>query len=84
MGVEEWLSYPSATQIEIFKMNKRIHWDPNQPVKRFTRMDYISYMHEACFAYKKLDEENKPVTDTAMDSFCQAVYDLTREYVSRK
>lgn len=84
MGVQEWISYPNTQGIEVFKMHKRTHWDPNQKVKSFTRMDYISYMHEAAFEYKKLADDEKPVGDVTMDSFCQAIYDLTRDYVTRK
>lgn len=83
MGAQEWLAYPSVPQIEIFKSHKRVHWDPNCPVKKFTRMDYISYMHEASFEYRKFDDENKPVTDTLMDSYCNAVFDITKSYVSK-
>lgn len=83
MGAEEWLAYPAASQIEIFKMNNRVHWDPNTPVKKFTRMDYISYMHEAAFAYKKFESEHKPVTDGLMESYCQAIFDLTKNYGTR-
>lgn len=84
MGAQEWLSYPNMSQIELFKLHTRIHWDPSSPVKKFTRMDYISYLHEACHAYKDPDNENKGASDMAMDSFCEALYDLTREYVKRK
>ena len=67
----------------LFKMHKKVHWDPNCPVRAFTRMDYISYMHEAAFAYRKLDEDLKPVTDTLMESYCQAIYDTSRSYGSK-
>lgn len=84
MGAREWLDYPSPSQIEVFKMTSRIHWSPSCKVKRMTRMDFISYMHEACFEYRKFDDELKLVGDNTMDSFCQAVYDLTRAYVTGK
>ena len=77
MGAKEWLAYPVQPKLSIFKMHRRIHWDPNSPVKKFTRMDYVSYMHEACFFYKKLDEENMLASVTAMESYCQAIFDLT-------
>lgn len=83
MGAQEWLAYPASHKIEIFKMHKKVHWDPNCPVRAFTRMDYISYMHEAAFAYRKLDEDLKPVTDTLMESYCQAIYDVSRSYGSK-
>ena len=81
MGAEEWLSYPSAQKIEIFKIHPRIHWDPNSPVKHITRMDLISYMHEAAFAYRKTDESARVIGPGAMDEFIKALYDLTKEYV---
>lgn len=83
MGAEEWIAYPAQPKIGIFKMNKRVHWDPNCPVKKFTRTDYISYMHEASFAYRKLDEEKRIVSCSLMEAYCQAVFDVTRKYVTK-
>lgn len=78
MGAQEWLSFPDSSRIELFKMENRIHWDPNNPVKKFKRMDYVSHLHEAALAYRRIDEEKRPVAAGVMDSFCQAVYDITR------
>lgn len=84
MGIREWLDYPNPQNIGVFKMELRVHWNPHIRTKKMTRMDFISYMHEASFMYKKFDDENKLVCDSTMDSFCQAVYDLTRDYVTGK
>ena len=78
MGAKEWLSFPNSSAIAIFKMRGRVHWDPDDPMKVFKRMDYVSYMHEACAAYDKLDEEDKPVSGRVMASFVEAIYTITR------
>jgi len=83
MGAEEWLEYPNASSIEMFKVNGRIHWNPAVVTRQITKMDYISYMHEAAFAYKAMDAEDKLVSDSCIDGFCSAVYDLTRKYATR-
>ena len=80
MGAEEWLAYPDPTRIQVFKANKRTHWNQNVKVKAMTRMDFISYMHDACFQYRSLEPEKKLVNDLAMDNYCSAVFDLTRPY----
>ena len=79
MGVKEWLGYPSPQPLEVFKMTPRVHWNPKVTPSKITRMDFISYMHEAAFAYRRLDGSAKGVSDRVMDGFCQAVYMLTRE-----
>lgn len=80
LGIEEWLDYPSPVGIEIFKKNSKAHWSPNAGMKKFTRGDYISYMHDFAYAYRSLPEEEMPVSCTAMESFCQAMFDLTRGF----
>ena len=82
MGVKEWLAYPSDINIEVFKAGKKVHWDPNAKPQKFKLPDYISYMHEAAYAYRRLPEDEQFVPSSMMDNFCVAVYDLTRKYVS--
>ena len=83
LGMEEWLKYPNRQAIGVFKQHKRIHWDPESPVKRFTLSDYTSYMHEFAYEYRKLPVERMPISPGMMDSYCLALYDLTRAYVSK-
>ena len=83
MGAREWLEYPAASALGVFKADKKVHWNPKAPNHRFRLPDYISYMHEAAYAYKRIPDEEKIVTTGLMDNFCVAVYDLTRKYVSR-
>lgn len=80
MGAEEWLEFPSQSQVEVFKTNPRIHWDPHAINRQMTRMDFISYMHEAAFAYKAMDDENRLVSNSIIDGFCCAIFDLTTKY----
>lgn len=84
LGIKEWLDYPNRAGIEIFKKNNRVHWSKNEKTKNFTKPDYISYMHEFAFEYRRLPEGSRPVTDSAMDTFCSAVFDLTRKYAAWK
>ena len=82
MGIEEWLEFPSASKLEAFKSNTRIHWDPGVVNRNITKMDYIYYMNEAAFAYKSMDVEEKLVSDSCMDGFCRAVHDLSQKYAT--
>lgn len=81
MGIEEWLAYPNPVNIEVFKTQRRVHWDNNSVVKNFTKGDYISYMHEMEHAFLRLPEDSMQVTPAAMGSFISAIYDLTQKYV---
>jgi len=82
MGIEEWLRYPNPVGIELFKATPRIHWDPNEEVKTITKPDIISYLHEFEFQFKKVPIEQKIISDAAMTGFVQALFDLTRQYVT--
>lgn len=84
MGIREWLRYPNPVGIEMFKSQNRIHWDPNEKTKAITKPDIISYLHEFEFQYRRLDIELQPVSETAMSSFIQALFDLSRKYVTGK
>lgn len=84
LGASEWLDYPNEMQVERFKMEKKKHWSPNSPVKAFTLPDYMSYLHEFAYIYRKLPEDRKQVSTAMMEGFCQAIYALTRKYVSNK
>jgi len=81
MGIQEWLNYPNPVGIEVFKATLRIHWDPNEKNKKITKPDIISYLHEFEFEYRNIQEEERPVSDSMMSGFVQAVYDLSRKYV---
>ena len=84
MGIEEWLAYPNPSRLELFRNSKKIHWDLNFPFKNFTTADYVSYLHEFAFAYRKLPEEERIVNPNTMDGYCQALFNLTRKYVAEK
>ncbi len=84
MGIEEWIAYPNPSRIGLFKANIKVHWDVNYPVRKFTLPDYLSYMHEICFAYQRLPDEEKQVSMSVMDGYCIALYNLTRKYVEEK
>lgn len=84
MGVAEWISYPNPTKIEVFKGQCRVHWDPKAPVQKFTTGDYISYMHGMAYDYHKLPDGGRIVSSLMMDSFPKAIYDLTRDYGTRR
>jgi hypothetical protein len=82
MGISEWLEYPYPGRKELFKKGSKGHWNPNSAVKTFTRMDIISYLHTFEFEYRKSPEEAHEVSEAAMSSFIQAIYDLSRKYVT--
>lgn len=79
LGIDEWLSYPNQMGLELFKGVSKIHWNPNAGVKKFTKGDYISYLHEFAYEYREADIE-KPVSEQMMEAFCQAMYDLTKGF----
>lgn len=82
MGIREWLRYQNPSAIEYFKTVPKVHWDPNEPIKKFTKPDYFSYLHEFEFAFRNVPKEEQIVSENAMTCFVQALFDLTREYVS--
>lgn len=79
LGIEEWLSYPNPIGLEVFKRNYRAHWHSDDGLLEFKKGDYISYMHEFAYQYRSLPEESRPISETSMDAFCQAIYSLTRK-----
>lgn len=83
LGIGEWLAYPNPSGLAYFKTWSGVHWDPNTKMPRkFTRMDYISYMHGFAFEYRRLPEAERYVTPKVMDNFTRAIYDVTKKYAS--
>ena len=80
LGIQEWLSYPSPVGLEIFKATPKIHWDKNSEIKKFTKGDYFSHMHDIAYDFSRIDEESRPISSNMMDGFCEALFDLTRGY----
>lgn len=83
MGMEEWLAYPNQLKLSLFNSNSRIHWDPNLPVKSFTTLDFISYMHNIAHEFRRLPQEERPISADTMDGYCAAIYSLTRKYATK-
>lgn len=84
MGIGEWLKYPNPAGIEIFKGAPRVHWDPSEPTKKFTRTDSISYLHSFEFEFRNVPEPKREISLTLMSSFIRALFDLSRRYVTGK
>ena len=82
MGVEDWLKHPSPSRIEIFRATPKVLWVESGTQKTITKPDVISYLHSFEFEYRQLPEETREVSPTMMGSFIQALYDLTRVYVT--
>lgn len=80
LGMKEWLEYPSPQAIELFKTRTKRHWSPNAPSKLFTINDYVSYMHQAAYDFRRIPEEQQPLSHNLIDSFCQAIFDMCRKY----
>lgn len=81
MGIQEWLDYPNPVGLEIFKNTSMIHWKQMpKHLAKMTKADIITSMQEIAFEYQRWSEEDKPVSDTLMDSFCVATFDLTRSF----
>lgn len=80
MGVHEWLEYPNPVNLEVFKGKAKLHWSPKAGVNTFRRGDYFSHMHDFAYAFRQIDEEERPISPVLMDSFVQALYDLTRGF----
>lgn len=88
MGIEEWLANPNPTKLELFRHEGKIHWKvmPNS-LRKMTTNDYISYMQEFVYEFRRspLSEgENRIMVPATMDTFCAAMHDLTRKYVTGK
>lgn len=84
MGMEEWLKYPNPVGIELFKKTIKVHWDPTNPVRKFTTYDFIAYLQEFALDYRRLPDELHPINPYTMDGFCTAIHDLTRSYATGK
>lgn len=81
MGVKEWLGYPNPVGIELFKQSHKKHWNPSEG-GAITKTDIFSYLHDFEFQYRRLPDENKPVSNDSMSSFVKALFDLCRKYVA--
>mgnify|MGYP006988898266 CR=1 FL=1 len=82
MGIDEWECYPNPVNIEVFKGQNKVHWDPSADVNKFTTQDYIYHMQDFAHKYRRLPEDYPyPVSPGVMDEYCKAIYDLTRKYV---
>ncbi len=86
LGIQEWLEYPQPLAIESFKQEKKIHWapQPNRSLRKISKSDFISYMQEFTYEYKRSinpeDESTRVMSPVTMDGYCQAIHDLTRPY----
>lgn len=81
MGIEEWLSYPNPSGIELFKHEGRVHWSPVHKPRKITKSDFRFYMQDFAYQYKRLPEEQRPISYSTMDEFTKAIYDLNHNYV---
>lgn len=82
MGVEEWVEFPSPTNMAIFKVTPYIHWKPMKSHMRHMKVDdFISYVQEFCFERRYVAEEarKKDAKDFHYEGFCQALWQLTRK-----
>ena len=85
LGIEEWLEYPNPTGIELFKKESKVHWKPvDQKLRKITKNDLISYMHEFCYEYRRVPEDKRKMSLTSFDGFSRAIHDLTSPYEKRK
>lgn len=90
MGIEEWLEYPNQTNIQIFKLSKKIHWKPVQPhLKTIKKEDFISYIQEFVYERQKLHQQEeergevlRDASDTSYDGFAEAMWALTKKTVN--
>ena len=82
LGISEWLEYPNPVGIALFKQNGRVHWSPqkNSSLQRITVNDFISYMQQFVYEYRRTPDETKTMNPGTMDGYCQAIHDLTRRY----
>lgn len=82
MGIEEWLTYPNPSGLELFKHEGKVHWAPNPDVPRkITKDDFRYYMQDFAYQYRRLPEEQMPIASKTMDEYNRAIYDLTHKYV---
>ena len=83
-GMREWLDYPSKQNMAFFLSRTKQHWSPKAPSKSFVMQDYVSYMHEAAYDYRRVPEEMQPVSTRLVDSFCMAIYDMCQKKLREK
>lgn len=82
LGAKEWLEYPSKQNMGLFLTRNKRHWSPNSSSKVFVMQDYVSYMHEAAYDYRRVPEDKRLVSTMLVDSFCMAIYDLCQKKLS--
>lgn len=80
LGMKEWLEYPNPSHLGLFRTRAKMHWSPKSPTKFFSMNDYVSYMHEAAYDYRRIPEEQQLISHNLIDSFCLAIYDMCRKY----
>lgn len=85
MGIEEWLEYPNPSGMELFKNEPKVHWKKVPAnLRKMTTNDFISYMQECVYEYRRTPEEGRTMNARTMDAYCQAMHDLTRRYETGK
>lgn len=82
LGIEEWLEYPNPTPIQWFKLEPRTHWKPtdNATLRKISTNDFISYLQQFTYEYRRCGIEPKTMSVATMDGYCTAIFDLTRRY----
>lgn len=80
MGIKEWTEYPNPVNLEVFKSAVKLHWSPKAGVKKFTKGDYFTHLHDFEYAFKQIPMEERPISDVAMQGFVMALFDLTRGF----
>ena len=85
MGIEEWLAYPNPVNIERFRKESSLHWQPmGQGSQKMTRREIIAEMQDIAYQFRRRPESEREISFSVLDEFCSAMFDLTSKYKFKK
>lgn len=85
MGIEEWLSYPNPSGIEIYRQNTNLHWWKNgSGSRKITKRELIIEAQGMAYEYRRVPEGERVISYSVLDEFCSAIHDLTSKYIYKK
>ena len=85
IGIEEWLAYPNPVNIERYRKDTSMHWQPmGRGAQKIFRREVIMQMQDIAYQYRRLPEDRREISFGVMDEFCTAVYDMTSKLKYKK
>lgn len=85
MGIEEWLAYPNPVNIERFRSESAIHWQPlGTGAQKITRREIIAQMQDFAYQFHRRPVDEREISYGVLDEFCSALFDLTSKLKYKK